>query len=299
AMNLRDGQILLLENVRFHAGETKNDDLFARQLASLAQVYVNDAFGAAHRAHASTTGVANLIEEKGAGLLLEREVKALSGLLAKPERPFICIVGGAKVAGKIGVIENLLPVCDQILIGGAMAYTFLAARGLRIGNSRVEEDKIALAKRALLKADARGVEIVLPSDHVCAPEIANDAPTKVFHNGDVIPDRLMGLDIGPETVEQYVAAINASRTVFWNGPMGVFEMPAFAQGTMQVANAIAKANTTSVVGGGDSVSAVKKAGVTPFINHISTGGGASLELMEGKELPGIEALRQSRRSLDV
>jgi len=299
AMNLRDGQILLLENVRFNPGETKNDDTLARGLAALAQVYVNDAFGAAHRAHASTVGAARLIGERGAGLLMLREIKALSSLVQSPDRPFVVIVGGAKVAGKIGVIENLLGVCDTILIGGAMAYTFLAAKGLRIGNSRVEEDKIPLAKRVLTKADAKGVQLVLPSDHVCAPEIAADAPATIFHNGEVVPKALMGLDIGPETVAQYSQLIADARTVFWNGPMGVFEMEPFANGTMTIANNVARATATSVVGGGDSVAAVRKAGVTPFINHISTGGGASLEFMEGKELPGIEALRLSRRELDA
>ena len=299
AMNLRDGQILLLENVRFNPGETKNDDTLARGLAALAQVYVNDAFGAAHRADASTVGAARLIGERGAGLLMLREIKALSSLVQSPDRPFVVIVGGAKVAGKIGVIENLLGVCDTILIGGAMAYTFLAAKGLRIGNSRVEEDKIPLAKRVLTKADAKGVQLVLPSDHVCAPEIAADAPATIFHNGEVVPKALMGLDIGPETVAQYSQLIADARTVFWNGPMGVFEMEPFANRTMTIANNVARATATSVVGGGDSVAAVRKAGVTPFINHISTGGGASLEFMEGKELPGIEALRLSRRELDA
>ena len=298
AQNLRDGQVLLLENVRFRPGETKNDDQFARSLASLAQVYVNDAFGAAHRAHASTVGVPRLVHDKGAGLLMIREIEALSALLKAPARPFVTIVGGAKVAGKIGVIENLLNVCDTILIGGAMAYTFLAARGVTVGKSRVEEDKIALARRVLVKADAKGVQLVLPSDHVCAPEIAADAPATIHQNGDEVPENLMGLDIGPETVAMYTEIIGRAKTVFWNGPMGVFEIDRFASGTMAICNAVAKANAQSVVGGGDSVAAVRKAGVTPFISHISTGGGASLEFLEGKELPGIEALRLSRRELD-
>ena len=299
AMNLRDGQVLLLENVRFHAGETKNEDAFARSLASLAQVYVNDAFGTAHRAHASTVGAARLIGDRGAGLLMLKEIKALSALLAAPERPFVVMVGGAKVAGKIGVIENLLNVADTILIGGAMAYTFLAALGVGLGASRVEEDKVALARRVLTKADAKGVELLLPVDHVCAPEIAVDAPITVVQNGDVVSEALMGLDIGPATLELYKSRIATARTVFWNGPMGVFELDPFATGTMTVANAVAKSGATSVVGGGDSVAAVRKAGVTPFINHISTGGGASLEFLEGKELPGIEALRLSRRMYDA
>ena len=294
ALNLRDGQILLLENLRFHSGETKNDDGFARSLASLAQVYVNDAFGAAHRAHASTVGVARLIADRGAGMLMTSEVEALTALTEAPERPFTVVVGGSKVRGKIGAVENLLKVCDSILIGGAMAYTFLAAMGVRVGASRVEEDRIPLARRVLTKAQARGVEILLPSDHLCAPEIAEDAPARVYQTGDV-PEQLIGVDVGPETIAQYRERIARARTVFWNGPMGVFEYAPFARGTMEIAAAIADASATSVVGGGDSLAAVRKAGVTPFINHISTGGGASLELLEGKELPGIEALRMDRR----
>jgi len=223
-----------------------------------------------------------------------KEIEALSALLKSPERPFVVIVGGAKVAGKIGVIENLLNVADTILIGGAMAYTFLAARGVEVGNSRVEEDKLALARRVLTKADAKRVELLLPRDHVCASEISETASVKTFANGE-IPEDQMGLDIGPETVSLYCERIMDARTVFWNGPMGVFEMEPFSAGTFAVANAVANTNATSVVGGGDSVAAIRKAGVVPFINHVSTGGGASLEFLEGKELPGIEALRMDRR----
>jgi phosphoglycerate kinase len=299
AMNLREGQVMLLENLRFHEGETKNDDNFARSLASLGQIYINDAFGAAHRAHASVVGVPRLIKDRGAGLLLVKELNALGGLIEAPARPFVVIVGGAKVAGKIGVIENLLDVADTILVGGAMAYTFLAAQGIDVGTSRVEHDKIPLAKRVLNKvAWNRKLEFLLPQDHVCAAEIAEDAPASVFRN-DEIPEDMMGLDIGPDTVAQYRERIAGAKTLFWNGPMGVFEMAPFAAGTLEIANAVAQANAMSCVGGGDSVAAIRKAGVTPFITHISTGGGASLEFLEGKELPGVEALRLGRAVADV
>lgn len=298
AMNLREGQVMLLENLRFHAGETGNEDQFSRALASLAQVYINDAFGAAHRAHASVVGVARLVHDRGAGLLMVKEVQALSALSRAPERPLVLVIGGAKVAGKIGVVENLLGQCNAILIGGAMAFTFLAAQGVDVGRSRVEEDKINLARRVLRKAEDKGVDIALPVDHVCARELAADAPTRLCANDEFPPD-LMGLDIGPQTVADFQERIAGARTVFWNGPMGVFEMEAFSAGTMAVAQAVARANATSVVGGGDSVAAIRKAGVTPFINHVSTGGGASLEFLEGKELPGIEALRIGRKGSDV
>ncbi len=297
AMNLRDGQVMLLENLRFHAAETRNEDQFARSLASLAQVYVNDAFGAAHRAHASVVGVPRLIKDRGAGLLMVKEVQVLSALTRAPERPFVVVVGGAKVKGKIGVLENLLAQCDAILIGGAMAYTFLSALGVDVGASRVEEERLTLARRVLRKAEAKGVEILLPKDHVVAAELAADAPTQICQNGE-FPEGFMGLDIGPETVVDFQKRIEGARTVFWNGPMGVFEMDAYAAGTMAIAQAVAKANIVSVVGGGDSVAAIRKAAVTPFINHVSTGGGASLELLEGNELPGLEALRIGRK-MDV
>ena len=294
ALDLREGQVMLLQNVRFHAGETKNDELFARQLAALANVYVNDAFGAAHRAHASVSGITRHVMERGAGYLMIREVEALSSLLRTPQRPFVALVGGAKVAGKIGVIENLLNVADTVLIGGAMAYTFLAALGVDVGESRVEVDKIPLAKRVITKADAQKVQLILPSDHICAREIDALAPTSVHMNGE-IPAGLMGLDIGPQTLDEYIDSIKAAKTVFWNGPMGVFELEPFSRGTNALAQVIAQSNVTSIVGGGDSVAAIRGAGLTPFISHISTGGGASLEFMEGRELPGLEALRPYRR----
>ncbi|MFT5430601.1 MAG: phosphoglycerate kinase [Myxococcota bacterium] len=298
ALNLRDSQVMLLENLRFHKGEAKNDDNFARGLAALGQVYVNDAFGAAHRAHASVSGVTQILRKRGAGFLMLSEVRALSQLMKRPERPLVLVVGGSKVAGKLEVVENLLSQCDTVLIGGAMAYTFLAALGIRVGTSRVEEDKIALAKRCIAKADAKHVEIVLPSDHACAPEIADDAPITIHQNGDV-PARLIGVDIGPETIANFSERLAGAKTIFWNGPMGVFENANMAKGTMAIAHAIAGGHAISVVGGGDSVAAVRKAGVTPFINHISTGGGASLELLEGKELPGLEALRRTKREADA
>ncbi|MEC8022861.1 MAG: phosphoglycerate kinase [Myxococcota bacterium] len=294
ALDLREGQVMLLQNVRFCAGETKNDDQLARQLASLTNVYVNDAFGSAHRAHASVSGITRHVADRGAGFLLIREVKALSALLSAPQRPFVVSIGGGKVAGKIGVIENLLNVADTILIGGAMAYTFLAALGVHVGSSRVEEDKLALAKRVLTKADAQKVQLILPSDHVCAREADELAPTSIHSNGEV-PDGLLGLDIGPQTLNEYLGHIKEAKTVFWNGPMGVFELEVFARGTNALAQAVAQSNAMSIVGGGDSISAIRRTGLTPFISHISTGGGASLEFLEGKELPGIEALRPHRR----
>jgi phosphoglycerate kinase len=294
ALDLREGQVMLLQNVRFNKGESKNDEQFARQLASLANVYVNDAFGAAHRAHASVSGITRHLAERGAGLLMAREVSALASLLRSPQRPFVVLVGGGKVAGKIGVIENLLNVADTVLIGGAMAFTFLAALGVDVGSSRVEEDKLALAKRVITKAEAQKVQLILPSDHICAREIDALAPTSIHANGD-IPDGLMGLDIGPETLDEYMGYLKAAKTVFWNGPMGVFELEPFARGTNALAQVVAHSNVTSIVGGGDSVSAIRKAGLTPFISHISTGGGASLEFLEGKDLPGLEALRPHRR----
>ncbi|HIA05041.1 MAG TPA: phosphoglycerate kinase [Myxococcales bacterium] len=291
ATNLREGQLMLLENLRFHAGESSNDDSFARALASLAEVYVNDAFGTVHRSHASVVAVPLLLPERAAGFLMQKELEALTRLIRAPERPFVVVVGGAKVAGKIGLISSLLERANSILIGGAMAYTFLAARGMDVGNSHVEEDKIGLAKRVLTKVNnRRTLELLLPVDHVCAPEISDESAPRVIA-GDAIPQELMGLDIGPETVALFRQRIAAAKTIFWNGPMGVFEKEPFANGTMEIAKAIAHASARSCVGGGDSVSAVRKAGVTPFIGHISTGGGAGLEFLQGKELPGVEALR--------
>lgn len=288
--DLRDGQVVLLENLRFEAGEEADDEAFAKQLAQFADVYVNDAFGAAHRAHASVHALPKLMAERGAGLLMERELSQLGKLLTAPERPFVAVLGGAKVSSKIGVVDSLLTKVDTLVIGGAMAYTFLAAKNIPMGASRVEEDKIPVARRALLKAESRGVEVLLPIDHVIVEEVAEGAPSTIAVNGEVPPSGI-AVDIGPQTGALYAAAIDAARTVFWNGPMGIFEMPAFATGTNQVAQAVARASATSVVGGGDSVLALKRSGFLPFIDHVSTGGGASLEFMEGKELPGVEALK--------
>lgn len=290
AQELREGGVMLLENLRFEAGEEANDDAFARQLAALCDVYVNDAFGAAHRAHASVAALPALIPERGAGLLMQKEVTALGTLLDKPERPFVAVLGGAKVSDKVGVVDSLITRVDKLLIGGAMAYTFLAAQGVSLGKSLVETAKVPVARRALLKAEARRVQVLLPSDHVVVDEVRPDAPSRVCTNSD-FPAEGIAVDIGPDTLAAYEAAIGSARTVFWNGPMGIFEMDAFARGTFGVAQAVAHSGATSVVGGGDSVSALKKSGFVPFVSHVSTGGGASLEFMEGQELPGVEALR--------
>lgn len=290
ARDLRDSQVLLLENLRFHPGETADDDGFARQLASLCDAYVNDAFGAVHRAHASVHALPRLVEDRAAGLLMRKEVEALGGMLHEAERPFVAVLGGAKVSDKIGVVHNLLSRVDTLVIGGAMATTFLAAQGVNLGRSRVESDRIELARRTLLKAADRRVDVVLPTDHVCVTEIAPDGAATIEAN-ESFPADGIAVDIGPATRELFTARIRSARTVFWNGPMGIFEIEAFARGTLDMAQAIAHASATSVVGGGDSVAALRKSGFLPFISHVSTGGGASLELLEGKELPGIEALR--------
>ncbi len=286
---MRDGDILLLENVRFHAGETDNDPAFAAQLAALADVYVNDAFGTAHRAHASTEGVARLVQPAVAGYLMQKELKYLGEALAAPERPFVAILGGAKVSDKILVIEQLLDKVDSILIGGGMAYTFLKAQGISTGTSLLEADRVDLAGELLEKAKARGVEFLLPQDHLVAAEFNADSPAQICDNTDFPADR-MGLDIGPVTIQQYRNRIAAARTVVWNGPMGVFEFDTFAQGTFAIAEALAASGCLSIIGGGDSVAAVNKAGLEEKMTHISTGGGASLEFLEGKELPGVVAL---------
>ena len=285
-----EGEILLLENVRFEAGETTNDPELARGLADLADVYVNDAFGTAHRAHASTEGVAHLVAEKAPGFLMQRELDTLGKLTSSPEKPFVAIVGGAKVSDKIGIISRLLDVADHLLIGGAMAYTFLRARGLDTGTSLVEEDRIDLARTLLEHA---GDRIHLPSDHVCAQAFDNDATRQTVSGS--IPEGWMGLDIGPETVDAYADIIAGARTIVWNGPMGVFEMSSFAGGTNAMAEAVVAATDKgafSVVGGGDSVAAIVGAGMAERVSHVSTGGGAMLELLEGKELPGVTALGQ-------
>jgi phosphoglycerate kinase len=290
---LMDGEVLVLENVRFHAEEEKNDEVFAKQLAALCDgVFVCDAFGSAHRAHASVVGITKFVQHSAAGLLMEKELAFLGKALSNPARPFVAILGGAKVSDKIEVVENLMKIADTMLIGGGMAYTFLKAQGLPIGKSLVENDKIDLATRILADAKVRNFKFLIPSDHVTAPEFKADSPATT---GDVTatPKNQMGLDIGPRTVGAYAADIAKARTIVWNGPMGVFEMPAFAKGTLQIAKAVARATTsgaTSIVGGGDSVAAVHQSGVADKISHISTGGGASLEFLAGRKLPGVEAL---------
>ena len=288
---LESGQTLLLENLRFHPEEEANDESFARSLAKLADYYVNDAFGSAHRAHASTAGITRFVEKSAAGFLLQKELDYMGQALHSPARPFIAILGGAKVSDKIGVIRNLMGKVDALLIGGAMAYTFQKAQGREVGKSLVENDKLQLASDLLREANERGVRLLLPLDDVVAMKIENDVPTKVVDAEQPIPDGYMGLDIGPKTINLYSEEIANASTIVWNGPMGVFETPSFAAGTKKIARAIAKnEDATSIVGGGDSVAAVHQAGVADKISHISTGGGASLEFLEGKKLPGVEAL---------
>lgn len=286
---MQNGDILLLENVRFHGGEEKNDPTFAGQLAALAEVYVNDAFGAAHRAHASTEGVARLLTPAAAGFLMEKELRYLGQALAAPKRPFVAVLGGAKVSDKITVIENLLGKVDALLIGGGMAYTFLKAQGIAIGKSLVEEDRLDLARDLLAKAAARKVQLLLPVDHVMAAEFKADAAA-IVSEGAAISEGLMALDIGPKSIAAYTAVLKGAATVIWNGPMGVFEFPAFAAGTMSVARTLAETDCLSIIGGGDSVAAVNQSGLEDRMTHISTGGGASLEFLEGRELPGVTAL---------
>lgn len=285
---MKDGDIVLLENVRFHAGEEKNDAELAKSFAKLADVYVNDAFGAAHRAHATTEGIAKLLPAVS-GLLMQKELAVLGKALAEPERPFTAIIGGAKVKDKIGVIDHLLDKVDNILIGGGLSYTFTKAQGHGIGTSLLEEDKVELAKGFIEKAKEKGVSFYLPVDVVVADEFSKDANTKVVDT-DQIPSDWMGLDIGPKTRELYADVIKNSSLIIWNGPMGVFEMDAFAEGTKAVANAMAETAGYTIIGGGDSAAAVEKFEVGEKMDHISTGGGASLEFMEGKDLPGVSAL---------
>jgi phosphoglycerate kinase len=285
---MNNGDVILLENVRFHAGEEKNDPELAKRFAALADLFVNDAFGAAHRAHASTAGIAQYIPAV-AGLLMEKEIRFLGGALSRPERPFTAIVGGAKVKDKIAVIENLLTKVDHLIIGGGMANTFLKAQGYGVGASLCEDDKLDLARSLMEQAKERGVQLLMPVDVVVADRFAPDANKKTV-SIDAIGDGWMALDIGPKTVEEYHRVIVGSKTVVWNGPMGVFEMDAFAEGTIGVAKAMAECAGTTIIGGGDSVAAVEKAGVAEQMTHISTGGGASLEFMEGKELPGVAVL---------
>ena len=285
---LRPGQVLLLENLRFHKEEEKNDPAFAKELASLADLYVSDAFGTVHRAHASTAGVADWLPAY-CGFLIKAELKALGGAVENPVRPLAAVLGGAKVADKLGVIDHLLDKADVLLIGGGMAYTFIKARGGRIGNSLLDEEKLDYAKRMLAKAEAKGVKLLLPADNLVVTAIEAGAETRIVPSDDV-PDGWMGVDIGPETRKLFAAEIEKAGTVIWNGPMGVFETPGFEGGTMAVAKAMADCAGITVIGGGDSVAAVQKAGLADKMSHISTGGGASLEFLEGRELPGIACL---------
>ncbi len=289
---MQQGDIILLENVRFHAGEEKNDDTLAKSFAELADVFVNDAFGAAHRAHASTAGIAKHLPSVS-GLLLEKELDVLGKALSEPERPFTAIIGGAKVKDKIGVIDHLLDKVDNLLIGGGLSYTFIKAQGHEIGNSLVEEDKLELARSFIQKAEEKGVKFYLPVDATVADEFSKDAETKQVKIEE-IPSDWMGLDIGPETAKLYADVIKNSKLVIWNGPMGVFEMEPFANGTRSVAEAMAETEAYTVIGGGDSAAAVEKFNVADKMDHISTGGGASLEFMEGKELPGVTALTDKK-----
>lgn len=285
---MEDGDIVLLENVRFHAGEEKNDPALAKQFAELADVYVNDAFGAAHRAHATTAGIAEFLPAVS-GFLMQKELDVLGKALADPERPFTAIIGGAKVKDKIDVINHLLEKVDNLIIGGGLSYTFTKAQGHEVGTSLLEEDKIDLAKSFIKKAEDKGVNFYMPVDAVVADEFSKDANTKVV-DIDKIPADYMGLDIGPKTAEIYADVIKNSKLIIWNGPMGVFEMDAFANGTKAVATAMAETAGYTIIGGGDSAAAVEKFGVAEKMSHVSTGGGASLEFMEGKELPGVVAL---------
>jgi phosphoglycerate kinase len=290
---LVNGGVLLLENVRYHAEEEANDETFSRQLAALCDgLFVCDAFGSAHRAHASVVGITRFVKQAAAGLLMERELAYLGKALSNPERPFVAVLGGAKVSDKIEVVENLMRVADAMLIGGGMAYTFLKSQGLPIGNSLVEADKLDLARKLIAEAKQRNFRLLLPTDHVLGAEFKADTKTQIT-SVNATPDGWMGLDIGPDTVAKFSAELARAKTILWNGPMGVFEMPAFATGTLEIARAVAAATAsgaTSIVGGGDSVAAIHAAGLAEKVSHISTGGGASLEFLGGRKLPGVEAL---------
>ena len=285
-----EGSVILLENLRFHAEEEKNDEAFAKKLCTLCDVYVNDAFGAAHRAHASVEALVKLVPAAGAGLLMERELKYLGEALESPARPFIAILGGAKVSDKIEVIENLMKRVDSLIIGGAMAYTFFKAMHRPVGKSLVEDDKLDMARDLMTRAQERNVPLLLPLDHVVAPTLEAGAPSEVLEIDDASIGDRMGLDIGPKTIAAYADVLHDAKTVVWNGPMGVFEIDQFAEGTMAVAQAVAAVQGTTIIGGGDSIAAVKKAGVADRITHISTGGGASLEWLGGRVLPGVAVL---------
>ncbi|NOZ56988.1 MAG: phosphoglycerate kinase [Calditrichaeota bacterium] len=292
AAELKPGEVLLLENLRFHPGEEANDPEFAKQLAKLGDVYVNDAFGTAHRAHASTVGVTEYFDICAAGYLMQKELEYLGKAVHNPDHPYIAIMGGAKISGKIDVINNLLPKVDVLLIGGGMSYTFFKAKGINIGNSLLEEDRIPVAKEVLEQAEKKGVELLLPVDNVVAKEVDESAETKVT-DGPEVPDGWIGVDIGPKTVELYREKILAGKTIVWNGPMGVFEKEPFAKGTFAIAQALADATAkgaVTIVGGGDSAAAIRKAGLADKVSHVSTGGGASLEFLAGLTLPGVAAL---------
>ncbi len=288
AADLKEGEVLLLENVRFHKEETKNDPEFSKALADLAEIYVNDAFGSAHRAHSSTTGVADYLPAVG-GYLIRKELEYIGGALEDPKRPLVAILGGAKVSDKIGVITNLMDKVDTLIVGGGMAYTFFAAKGYSVGTSICEEDKIEMAKEMMATAEAKGVKFLIPVDNRLGKEYAEDTETMTV-DSDSIPDDWMGLDIGPKTEELFADAIKGAGTVIWNGPMGVSEWKNFASGTIAVATAVAESGSISIIGGGDSAAAVQKLGFADKMSHISTGGGASLEFLEGKDLPGVVAL---------
>jgi len=289
AEKLKDGDVVLLENLRFHKEEEKNDPGFAKQLAELAEIYVNDAFGSAHRAHASTEGITHFLSPCVAGYLMKKEIEYLVGALTNPKRPFLAVIGGAKVSTKIDVITNLLEKVDTLIIGGAMAYTFFKAKGIQVGRSLVEEDKIPEAKQILVKAIEKSVPLLLPIDHVVADKIAPDAKVTIVTRMG-IPDDVQGVDIGPKTIEKFGYAIKSAKMIVWNGPVGIFEIDKFSQGTTAIARLIAESGAVTIVGGGDSVAAVTRLGLASKMSHISTGGGASLELLEGKELPGLTAL---------
>ena len=290
---MREGEVLLLENCRFHQGDEENDEVFSRALAGLADLYVNDAFGTAHRAHASTVGVTRFLPVSAAGFLMQKEIQYLGKVVSNPDRPFIAILGGAKVSDKIGVIKNLMGKVDTLLIGGAMTYTFEKAQGLSTGSSLVEEEKVGLAKELLDQAASRKVRLLLPLDHVVAEAAEPGAKTQTVGRGE-IPAGWKGLDVGPRTIEAYSREIQTAKTILWNGPLGVFEVEPFSHGTLAIAQAIASSSAVSVIGGGDSVAAVSQAKVADKISHISTGGGASLEFLEGIELPGIAALTDKK-----
>jgi len=287
--SLKEKEILLLENLRFHPEEEENEDNFCKALAALCNVYISDAFGTAHRAHASTAGMVKYVQEKAAGYLMQKELKFLGGVLKNPERPLVTILGGAKVSDKIAVVENLARKSDTLLIGGAMAYTLLRAKGVAVGTSKVESEKLQMAQNLLERLKSTDAKVILPIDHIVAPN--PDAISEVMTtSGETIPDGMMGLDIGPRTQTSFCDVIKKAKMVFWNGPLGMFEKPAFSAGTYKIANAMIASGAVTVVGGGDSAAAVEKAGIASKFSHVSTGGGASLEFMEGRELPGVKAL---------